>query len=152
MIELAGRINFGRRYYERLASLDERAGRQGHHPDRAELAAVLAETGLDFVYSARECFFEHAETHGGFEIVMTASFRTSSAEFMLYVTAGDVVAGGPYPRLARQVVQAVDPDFTPEPFSPKLPFANAEQLRECVRFAAALFEDFRDEFINKTLG
>ncbi|MFG1872541.1 hypothetical protein [Micromonospora arborensis] len=152
VIGLAGRIDFGRRYYECYASLDERAGGRGYHPDRAELAAVLVETGLDFVYSPRERFFEHTETHGGFEIVMGASFRTSSAEFTLYVTAGDTVAGGPYPRLARQAVQAVDPDFTPEPFAPKLPFANSEQLREGVRFAAALFGEFRDEFVKETPG
>ncbi|MEO3777202.1 hypothetical protein ABGB16_10205 [Micromonospora sp. B11E3] len=150
LIEILNRIDFGHRYYERCASLRERSGYREHRADRAEIEALLAKTGLAFRHSAREKFFQHTEAWANYETNLRVSFRNSVAEFILYVSTDDLVAGGPYPRLALQAIQAREPDFNPTPLAPKLPFSNAAKLWECVGFGVTLFNEVRTEFTKQS--
>jgi hypothetical protein len=147
LIDLLRGMDFGRRYFDFYEALPKRRDGSGHKAGRKELGAALAETGLDFRYFAGEKFFQHVEHHPRCDIMLHVRFRYSQAEFMLYVKAGSAIAGCPYPRLARLVVQATDPDFAPDPPSPKLPFSDEAGLREVVRFGVSLFEEARDTIL-----
>ncbi|HEU0087903.1 MAG TPA: hypothetical protein VFQ77_09655 [Pseudonocardiaceae bacterium] len=144
LIELLAQIGFGRRYFEYYAEHSKRQGRGEHNVDRKTLEVILAETGLGFKYFAKEKFFRHVEKCQGYDLMLHAAFPYSAAEFLLYVKGDWGVVGGPWSELARQVMQASDPDFNPSPASPKLPFSNEAELREVVQFGITLFGEARD--------
>lgn len=147
LIDLLRGMDFGRRYFDFYEALPKRRDGSGHKAGRKELEAALAETGVDFRYFAGEKFFQHLEHHPHCDLTLNAASPYSQAEFILYVETGSAGAGGPYPRLARLVVQAADPDFAPDPPSPKLPFSDEAGLREVVRFGVSLFEEARDAIL-----
>lgn len=144
LMEHLARIDFGRRYFEYYEGIRTRAESGKYATDRKELAAILAETGLEFKYFTKERFFRYTEKHPGFDLMLHVVFRYSTVEFMLYAEGDWGVVGGPWPKLAREVIQATDPDFNPYPPYPKLPFSNAAELREVVSFGSALFSEARD--------
>ena len=147
LLDLLRGIDFGRRYFAFYEALPKHRAGSGYKVGRKELGAALAETGLDFRYFAGEKFFQHVEHHPRCDIMLHVRFRYSQAEFMLYVKAGSAIAGGPYPRLALLVVQTNDPDFSPDPPYPKLPFSDEAGLREVVRFGVSLFAEARDAIL-----
>jgi hypothetical protein len=148
LIELLGDIDFGRSYFEYYRTLQERAAKADYAVGRKELEAILANIDLDFTYCSKENFFQHVERNPRCEIFLNVSFQHSQAEFILYVRTDCGVIGGPYPRLARQVVQASDPNFTPSPPSPKLPFSNEAELREVVQFGLTFFKKARNAILS----
>jgi len=144
LVELLAQIDFGRRYFDLYAESSEREGAADCHVDRKDIDAALDDAGLEFKYLAKEQFFRHVDKQDGYDLLLHAAFPYCTAEFGLYVKGAWGAVGGPWPKLARQVVQLSRPDFNPSPASPKLPFSDAAGLREAVRFATTLYGEARD--------
>src|ERR1051326_3216949 len=141
LLELLMNIDFDKKYFEYYDSHSEREQNKMSGAGNKDYKAALATTPLDFKYSSREKFFSHTEKESSCTFILNEAFRYSTAELIFYVETKQGSVGGPVPKLAREAGQLRDPNFSPSPTSPKLPFSNADELREVVQFGVSLFED-----------
>lgn len=143
LLELLAKIDLAKRYYGYYESHRDREEKEMPGAGSEDFKAALATTPLDFKHSKKENFFSHTERHGSCTLIFNVAFRYSAVEFILSVKTKHGVIGGPYASLAYDVGQLRDPNFSPDPVYPKLPFSNADELREVVQFGVSLFEEVK---------
>jgi hypothetical protein len=132
---------FADRYYGQYAATRDRGPLPGYTSD--DIMAALSGTGLDFAYEPREKIYVYREQHPRGVVGLNVAVPNSTVELILVLQADGQQIGGPFPRLARQAARLKDPDFTPEPASPKLPFGTLDELADTLRFGVQLFGDVR---------
>jgi hypothetical protein len=132
-------VDFDMRYYDFHDRIRNRTTPSGLNKPDWERA--LTETGLSFRYSAKERFFSTQQRVGNCAVTFDITFRHDEAALGVDVTTPYGHASGPFALLANSAGVSRDPNFSPAPPFPTLPFSNAEQLREVVRFAVTLFGD-----------
>jgi hypothetical protein len=142
-LELLLEVEFSERYfvyYESHRNIEDLES----NVSMKDMEDVLSQTKLNFVYNKRERFFFLKEACGNSDLQFgVALLYRSSLELTLYLNSSVGVLGDPFPKLAREVGQLFDPDFTYNPLSPKLPVSCVENLREAVEFGVSLFQDAR---------
>lgn len=138
LVETLVDIDFDRKYYGfyREVALDEGADAG---LDRAEYAAAIDAELSNVTYHKGEDFWRHRRSSAWGDAELRVAFPHSTAEFILSVRTAEGVIGGPYSRLARLAGLQRDPDFSPEPRAPKLPFRDEATLGRVVAFGAELF-------------
>lgn len=148
LVELLTSIDFDRRYYDFYLSHRQNERKSMPGASQKDYEAALAITGLDFKYVKKDRFFSHIEKWENGDVGLKVAFPHSTVELILSVGIKDEKIGGPFPKLAREIGQRRDPDFSPSPASPKLPFSNEDELREAVRFGVSLFEDAKQVILS----
>jgi hypothetical protein len=131
--------NLDERYYSFYEQIRNRT--TPSHLSRPDWAKALAETGLQFRYNSRERFFSTEKQVGSCTVTFNIAFRHDEVELVLDVVTPQGRAGGPFTLLANSVGLSRDPNFSPTPPYPTLPFSNFEELREIIRFAISLYTD-----------
>ncbi|MCA9953103.1 MAG: hypothetical protein KC434_00170 [Anaerolineales bacterium] len=148
LIDLLAEIDFDKRYYEFYQSMVESED-SDTSLTRADFEATLVQTTLDFNYHKKENFFQHKQSHPNADMALHIAFPyRSMAEFILTVNTAAGPIGGPFPQLARQVGLRRDPDFSPSPRSPKLPFADEYELEKVIKFGIDLFEHAKTSILS----
>lgn len=141
LIEVLSGIEFDRRYYAYYDANSDRLRRNWVGVRRQDFEAALAAPSLDFKYFKKGSFFSHEQQHEHCTIGLNIAFSSSTVELILSVKTERGYAGGPFPVLAKEVGQSRDPNFSPTPPYPRLPFSNREELLEAVQYGIALFLD-----------
>jgi hypothetical protein len=140
LVELLAEIEFDRKYYDFYRSLADSEDRKTNL-SRADFETALLQISLAFDYHKGEDFFLYRGICPSVDVELRVAFTYNSAEFILTVKTVAGSIGGPFPRLARLVALQRDANFSPFPRSPKLPFANKQELQSVVEFGVSLFEE-----------
>lgn len=137
---LAG-IGFAERYYGYHEKTRDRPAMQPC-PHHEHVEAKLASTPFTFRYFKNERFFQHQETCTGHDFVLNvAALQHSYVELIFYDRTCAI--GGTFHGLAEATRQLVDPSFQYDPPYPRLPFSNLDEMKECVTFGIALYEEMK---------
>jgi hypothetical protein len=152
LIEVLAAIEFDRRYYAYYDAHSDRSRRSWVGVRRQDFEAALATTSLDFKYVKKGNFFSHEQQHEHITLGLNIAFSSSHVELILIVKTRQGYAGGPFPKLAREIGQLRDPNFAPSPASPKLPYSNREELLEAVQFGISLFLDSKRAILSSGIG
>ncbi|MBI4940025.1 MAG: hypothetical protein HY830_04695 [Actinobacteria bacterium] len=137
LLDLLDEIDFSARYYTFCDR--DRALASDPGLTRADHAAALSASGLEFGYRSREKFFRHREHTARGQVTFNLAFGRSSLEGILTVAVGDDVLGGPFHSMAAELATRKDSGFTREPAYPRMPFHDRESLSQAVTFAAGLY-------------
>src|SRR6185437_918518 len=149
LVEVLRRIDFDERYYSFYEKIRNRTTPSGL--SKLDWEKAISETSLVFRYNSKERFFAAEKQFGPCTIVFNIGFRHDEVELALGVRTPNGWAGGPFTVLANSIGLSRDPNFSPMPPYPTLPFSNAEQLREIIRFAMTLYGDAERAVVSSKL-
>jgi hypothetical protein len=142
LAELLNGIDFSGRYYAQCDA----------HPLTAspfvlsleEQRRLVAGTGLEFDYDARERFFGHREQDPPHRIQLNIVFGERYVEPGLSFRTGAGVIGGPFHVLAHDAeTLARGPGWEREPRYPRLRFVSTDEAERQFAFGIELFRDAR---------
>lgn len=144
-LEVLAKTGFHERYYDfvdaaRQSASEERCSYQ-------QFCEVLGEEHR-FEHCKKERFFRLEETIDSWHFVLKLAYFHSKLELIVSAKREGETLGGVVTKLAREAAQVLDPEFTPKPRAPKIPFSNQTELRAAVAFAMSLFDDVKSTILS----
>lgn len=136
--EALEKINFINRY--RAISEKYRSDEKFVY-DNNEILSVLEELGYPSKYDKKENFFQFSQKISMYQFKFNFSFKYCLVEFIWEVWRdGDIQLGDPWAMLRR--LMNVDEAIKPPKFS------NYDELREILKEAFQMYEDFKKELLS----
>ncbi|MEC4815532.1 MAG: hypothetical protein SAK29_19985 [Scytonema sp. PMC 1069.18] len=149
MIQVLNAIHFPQRYYnfyeqKKEAISSHKKKSMASHKD---LVAAFSSMSLDFKYYQKENLMTHKEKFEQWELVLNIAFTFDYVELILSIKNEHEYAGGPFPKLAREAAQLLDPEFKYSPASPKIPFSNLTEFLSAVNFGISVFQEVKQAIL-----
>jgi hypothetical protein len=147
LLELLAKNGFHERYYDFVDAARQTASKE--RCTYEQFCEVLSKERL-FEHCKKERFFWLEETIGTWLFTLKLAYFHSKLELIISAKRNGQTVGGVVPKLAREAAQVLDPEFTPQPLSPKIPFANQTELRAAAAFGVSLYEDVKSTVLSFT--
>jgi hypothetical protein len=147
--ELLRDIDFSGRYYAYCDAHPLEEATFALSP--AEQRRLIASTGLDFKYNARDRFFAHIEGNEARRLQLNISFEDRYVELGLSFRTGAGVIGGPFHVLAHNVERLLHgPDLKREPRHPRLRFTSTDDADQAFELGLDLYRDARTQILGES--
>jgi hypothetical protein len=149
LAELLSGIDFSGRYYAQCDTRPLTASTYALSP--AEQQRLIASSGLEFDYDARESFFGHREEAQPHLIQLNIIFGERYVEPGLSFSTGAGVIGGPFHVLAGDAEAFVHgPEWDRDPRYPRLRFISTDEAERQFAFGIELFRDTRPLILSES--